>query len=72
MVIALYDSNWKNQPKEGDVAYRYRLEPQNSGTLLKMEIGDFSLLENGRDYYDASIEFAADSKQTIKKLAEED
>ncbi|WP_277631323.1 hypothetical protein [Atopococcus tabaci] len=40
--------------------------------MLKMEIGDFSLLENGRDYYDASIEFAADSKQTIKKLAEED
>lgn len=72
LVIALYGSIWKKQPKKGDVAYRYRLEQRDSNTLLKIEIGDFSLLANGRDYYDASVEFAAVAKQTIKKLTEED
>lgn len=70
LVIALYLSNWKVQPNVGDVAYRYVLEEANGGTVLKIEIGDFSLLEKGQDYYHASVEFASDSKQVIKKLAE--
>lgn len=68
--IALYSSNWEITPNEGDVAYLYQLEDVNNGTLLKIEIGDFSLLRVGQDYYDASVEFASESKEVIKKLAE--
>lgn len=70
LVIALYSSQWKVMPHVGDVAYRYQLEDLNGKTLLKIEIGDFSLLENGQDYYDASVEFAMESKEMTKKLAE--
>ncbi|WP_428909572.1 SRPBCC family protein [Niallia sp. Krafla_26] len=68
--IALYVSNWEVKPNEGDVAYRYQLEDLNGSTLLKMEIGDFSLLKNGQNYYDASVEFASEAKNVIKELAE--
>lgn len=68
--IALYSSTWEVQPNVGDVAYLYQLEERNDTTLLKIEIGDFSLLTGGQDYYDASVEFAKESKQVIKELAE--
>lgn len=68
--IALYLSNWEVQPDVGDVAYIYQLEEKNSQTLLKISIGDFSLLEDGQKYYEASVEFAAESKNVIKNLAE--
>lgn len=58
------------QPDEGDVAYRYKLEERNGSTFLKIEIGDFSLIENGQMYYDASVKFASNSKHVIKGLAE--
>lgn len=70
LIVALYSTNWKVKPKEGDVAYRYQLEAVDDGILLTIEIGDFSLLENGKEYYDASVEFAAEAKKIIKKLAE--
>ncbi|USK34256.1 SRPBCC domain-containing protein [Bacillus sp. F19] len=68
--IALYVSNWEEKPKEGDVAYLYQLEEQGSRTLLKIRIGDFSLIKNGQNYYEASAEFAENAKMAIKKLAE--
>ncbi|MEH6942004.1 SRPBCC domain-containing protein [Bacillus sp. JJ722] len=68
--IALYQSNWEVKPNEGDVAYLYQLEDRNGSTLLKIEIGDFSLIKNGQMYYDASVDFASKSKQVIKELAE--
>lgn len=68
--IALIITRWEAQPNEGDVAYIYRLEEQKEQTLLKIEIGDFSLIKNGQDYYDASVEFAAEAKTIIKDLAE--
>lgn len=68
--IALYVSNWEKKPKEGDVAYLYNLEEKEGQTLLTIEIGDFSLIKNGEMYYDASVEFATESKETIKALAE--
>lgn len=70
LIIALYQSDWVVKPNEGDVAYRYQLEDRNGNTLLKIEIGDFSLIKNGPMYYDASIDFASQSKQVIKELAE--
>jgi len=71
LIISLFVSKWEVQPKESDVAYRYQLEKSGNQTLLKIEIGDFSLITNGQMYYDASVEFAANSKQVIKQLAEE-
>ena len=68
--IALYSSNWEVKPNEGDVAYLFRLEDLNGSTLLRIEIGDFSFLKDGQDYYDASVEFASEAKKTIKELAE--
>lgn len=70
LVIALTITRWEVQPKEGDVAYTYRLEKQGDYTLLKIEIGDFSLIKDGEMYYEASIEFANESKTVIKDLAE--
>lgn len=71
LIIALYSSNWEVKPIEGDVAYHYKLEDLNGSTYLKIEIGDFSLIKNGQNYYDASVEFAAESKEIIKQLAED-
>lgn len=68
--IALYSSTWEEKVNEGDISYIYKLENRNGSTLLKIEIGDFSLLADGQKYYDASAEFAAESKHIIKKLAE--
>ncbi|MEB2493795.1 SRPBCC domain-containing protein [Peribacillus frigoritolerans] len=68
--IALHVSNWEVKPNEGDVAYNYQLKEKGDSTLLRIEIGDFSLIKDGKMYYDASVEFASDSKQIIKKLSE--
>lgn len=70
LIIALYSSSWEVKPNLGDVVYHYLLEDLGKRTLLKLEIGDFSLLKNGQDYYDASVEFAANAKNVIKELAE--
>jgi uncharacterized protein YndB with AHSA1/START domain len=68
--IALNVSNWEVKPNEGDVAYNYQLKEKGDSTLLRIEIGDFSLIKDGKMYYDASVEFASNSKQIIKKLSE--
>lgn len=68
--IALFGLNWEIKPNEGDVSYLYLLEKRNSTTLLKIEIGDFSLIKDGKMYYDASVEFASTAKKVIKELAE--
>src|SRR5690606_3131586 len=70
LVISLPVTTWENTPRVGDVVYRYQLVDQEEGTLLKIEIGDFSLLKDGQMYYDASVEFAKKAKNTIKDLAE--
>lgn len=68
--IDLFVSNWEVKPKEGDVAYLFQLEERNNSTLLKIEIGDFSLIKDGQMYYDASVDFALKAKKVIKDLAE--
>jgi uncharacterized protein YndB with AHSA1/START domain len=68
--IALFGSNWEIKPNEGDVAYLFHLEEKEGITVLKIEIGDFSLIKDGKMYYDASIEFASNAKKVIKDLAE--
>jgi uncharacterized protein YndB with AHSA1/START domain len=68
--IVLNVTNWEIKPHEGEVAYLYQLEERTGSTLLKLTIGDFSLIKDGQVYYDASVEFAANSKKVIKQLAE--
>ena len=71
LVISLYVSNWGIKPNPEDVAYTYVMMEQDEGIKLLINIGDFSLIPNGRDYYEASVEFAGESMQKIKRLAEE-
>ncbi|MBM7583656.1 hypothetical protein JOC86_000193 [Bacillus pakistanensis] len=52
------------------MAYLYQLEDRGSSTLLKSEIGDFSLFKDGQMYYDASVELALNAKKLIKDIAE--
>jgi hypothetical protein len=35
-----------------------------------MQVGDFSILPDGQDYYDASLEFVNEAGMKIKQLAE--
>jgi uncharacterized protein YndB with AHSA1/START domain len=70
LMIDLINTVWPTQPAEGTVGYHYTLSEKEGQTLLNIQIGDFSLIPNGQDYYDASVEFAEESKKTIKKLAE--
>ena len=69
--LSLYLPNIELKPTDYDVSYSYFLEKRDGRTLLAIEIGDFSPLPNGRRYFDASIEFAASSKQKIKELSEQ-
>ncbi|PKR77291.1 hypothetical protein CEY16_11175 [Halalkalibacillus sediminis] len=71
LIVDLYVSTWDTRPEEGDVVYRYNLKPHNGETHLFIEIGDFSLVEDGEMYYDASVEFAEEAKKKIKELSEE-
>lgn len=57
-------------PKQYDVNYQYKLTEQDSGTILDIEIGDFSPLPKAKEYYDASQEWIQTAKQKIKELSE--
>ncbi|WP_100012374.1 SRPBCC domain-containing protein [Lentibacillus sediminis] len=68
--ISLYVSTWDVTPAPEDIAYTYKLQQEEAGTRLTIEIGDFSILPDGEKYYEASVEFAAEAKEKIKRLAE--
>jgi uncharacterized protein YndB with AHSA1/START domain len=70
LVFSLYVSKWEQPPAAYDIGYRYDLKEQDSGTLLRLSIGDFSILPDGDDYYKTSKEFAANALGKIKSLAE--
>jgi len=70
LVFSLYVSKWPESPSHYDIAYRYELVETNNGTLLKFEVGDFSVLPDGRDYYSSSEEFARIALEKIKNLSE--
>ena len=69
--INIYGSKWTRPEKTYDVAYIYILTEQDGHTKLEIEVGDFSILPNGQEYYKASDEFAHTSILKIKALAEE-
>lgn len=70
LVFSLYVSKWEQAPSQYDISYRYRLSEEGDGTLLELEIGDFSVLPDGRDYYASSEEFADIALEKIKNLSE--
>lgn len=68
--INLYNSYWPLRESEYNIAYLYTLESLDQGTRLIIEIGDFSALPEGQNYFDASLEFAELASSKIKILAE--
>lgn len=70
LVFSLYVSKWEQPPSHYDIAYRYRLAEEGDTTLLELEIGDFSVLPDGKDYYASSEEFADVALEKIKNLSE--
>lgn len=70
LVFSLYVSKWEQPPSQYDINYTYRLTEEEDGTLLELEIGDFSALPDGRDYYASSEEFAGTALEKIKNLSE--
>ncbi|KYG34419.1 SRPBCC domain-containing protein [Alkalihalobacillus trypoxylicola] len=71
LIISLLVTGWKLKPNEGDIAYHYTLQAKGEKTLLKINIGDFALINDGQLYYDASIEFTNQAKTIIKTLSED-
>lgn len=70
LIFSLYVSKWEQSPSHYDIGYRYRLTEEGDGTLLELEIGDFSVLPDGKDYYASSEEFAETALEKIKNLSE--
>ena len=70
LIFSLYVSKWEQSPSHYDIGYRYRLTEEGDGTLLELEIGDFSVLPDGKDYYASSEEFAEMALEKIKNLSE--
>jgi uncharacterized protein YndB with AHSA1/START domain len=69
--LSLYASHWEHPPAAYDIAYTYSLAAGEGGTLLFIEIGDFSVLRRGQAFFEASREFADRAGAKIKALAEE-
>jgi uncharacterized protein YndB with AHSA1/START domain len=68
--LSLFNSSWTVQPAPGEITYTYTLNEKDGSTLLSLQVGDFSILPDGQDYYDASLEFVKDAAIKIKQLAE--
>lgn len=68
--LTLYSNNWELPPANYDIGYAYTILEEKDHSLLLIEIGDFSLLSNGPDYYGASVEYAKSALSKIKELAE--
>jgi uncharacterized protein YndB with AHSA1/START domain len=70
LVFSLYVSKWELPPSHYNITYRYRLTEEGTGTWLELEIGDFSVLPDGRDYHASSEQFASAALGKIKNLSE--
>jgi uncharacterized protein YndB with AHSA1/START domain len=68
--LSLSNSSWTVHPRPGDITYTYTLTETDGSTQLLMQVGDFSILPDGQDYYDASLEFVNEAGMKIKQLAE--
>ena len=65
---------WYSSPQPtsetADINYTFTLPERNGKTVLSISIGDWGVLANGQDFYDASVEFAESAAKQIKALAE--
>lgn len=68
--MSLFVSTWAVIPAPGDITYTYQLTEQDGGTRLSIKVGDFAVLPDGQEYYEASLEFADSATRRIKELAE--
>jgi uncharacterized protein YndB with AHSA1/START domain len=66
--MQLISPTWP-EPVPQDIAYTYTLREENGKTTLTITVGDFSSLPDGKNYYDASVEFVDTATQKIKELA---
>ncbi len=68
--LTLYSENWELPASNYDIAYSYRIVEEEDHVRLEIEIGDFAILSNGKDYFGNSVEFAASAMEKIKELVE--
>lgn len=68
--LSLFVNKWELPPSSYDIGYSYRLSEMDGFTLLTVDIGDFSQLSNGEEYYNSSVLFAEKALKKIKALAE--
>lgn len=68
----LYNSWWPNPEASYTIRYSYQLSEKEEGTELTITIGDFSVLDEGESYYNASMDFVTVASAKIKKLAEQE
>jgi uncharacterized protein YndB with AHSA1/START domain len=58
------------EPVPQDITYTFTLREESGKTTFMITVGDFSPLPDGKDYYDASVEFVDTATQKVKELAE--
>lgn len=68
----IYNSWWPENESFYNIGYIYRLSENDEGVDLTVTIGDFSVLEDGENYYNASVEFSEVASAKIKILAEQE
>ncbi len=68
----LYNSWWPGSESSYNITYCYLLSAKEDAVEVTVEIGDFRVLPDGENYYNASVEFAEVASAKIKKLSEED
>lgn len=68
--LSLYVLKWELPPSGYNIAYTYNLSENDAATLLTIEIGDFSILPDGENYFEKAQEFSEKALQKIKNLSE--
>jgi hypothetical protein len=69
--LSLFLPKLNMKPGEYNIAYKFILTDIGKNVRLDIKIGDFTNIPNGKEYYDASIDFANKAKIKIKELAEQ-
>jgi uncharacterized protein YndB with AHSA1/START domain len=68
--MAYHSPKW-SQPVDG-IGYGYMIRPMESGCELTLRVGDWALAPdgNGKEYFDASVDFVVEAAAKIKDIAE--
>lgn len=68
--LSIYVLKWELPPSNYDIAYTYSLNEMDGACVLNVQIGDFSILPDGENYFGKAQEFAEKALQKIKNLSE--